>query len=90
MDQAHRDWHESSLQIPWKKSVRAAGSATPNEGKHMKKLVLDMAIVLTVLLAMSGSAYASVLPPPVPDNCVTSLLLAGAAGGLGLLRKLMR
>ena len=53
--------------------------------------MLDIAIVLTILLATGGSAYAAVTPPPgVPDNCVTSLLLAGAAGGLGLLRKLMR
>ena len=57
----------------------------------MKKQMLDIAIVLTILLATGGSAYAAVTPPPgVPDNCVTSLLLAGAAGGLGLLRKLMR
>jgi hypothetical protein len=56
----------------------------------MKKQMLDIAIVLTILLATGGSALATPLPPPAPDNCVTSLLLAGAVGGLGLLRKLMR
>ncbi len=55
----------------------------------MKKQMLDIAIVLTILLAAGGSAHAGVTVP-LPDNCVTSLLLAGAAGGLGLLRKLMR
>jgi hypothetical protein len=70
------------------KCVGAAGSATPNKGNDMKKQMLDIAIVLTILLATGGSAYATVTP--VPDSCVTSLLLAGAAGGLGLLRKLMR
>jgi hypothetical protein len=60
------------------------------KGKDMKKQMLDIAIVLTILLATGGSALATPLPPPAPDNCVTSLLLAGAVGGLGLLRKLMR
>jgi hypothetical protein len=57
----------------------------------MKKLMLDIAIVLTIVLAMSGSAHAVPVPPPAaPDSCTTSLLLAGVAGGLGLLRKFMR
>ncbi len=55
----------------------------------MKKKMLDIGIVLTVLLATCGSVHAGALPP-APDTCVTSLLLAGVAGGLGLVRKFMR
>jgi PIN domain nuclease of toxin-antitoxin system len=53
----------------------------------MNKRILDIAIVLTVLLAMGGTAHASRV---VPDNCVTSLLLAGVVAGLGLARKFVR
>jgi hypothetical protein len=69
----------------------------------MKKKMMEIAMVLAILLAMSGSAHAqwnhehNPPPPtpngptsPTPDTCQTSLLLAGAAGGLGLLRKYMR
>ena len=59
----------------------------------MKKHMLDIAIVLTVVLAMCGSVSASTSPPPggtAPDSCTTSLLLAGIAGGLGLVRKFVR
>jgi hypothetical protein len=64
----------------------------------MKKRMIDIAIVLTILLAMSGSAYAGwdhghhhdYGPIAAPDGCLTSVLLAGAAGGLGLLRRFLR
>jgi PIN domain nuclease of toxin-antitoxin system len=53
----------------------------------MNKRILDVAIVLTVFLAMGGTAHAAIR---VPDNCVTSLLLAGVVGGLGLVRRFVR
>jgi hypothetical protein len=55
----------------------------------MKRKLIDIAIVLTILLAMSGSALAQ-SRPSAPDSCVTSLLLAGTALGLGLARKFLR
>jgi hypothetical protein len=55
----------------------------------MKRKLIDIAIVCTVLLAMTGSALAQTRPS-APDSCVTSLLLAGAAVGLGLARKFIR
>ena len=54
----------------------------------MKKQILNIGIVLTVLLATGGSAFAQ--SRPLPDSCTTSLLLAGIAGGLGLARKFVR
>jgi hypothetical protein len=54
----------------------------------MNKRILDIAIVLTVLLATGGTAHAT--PAITPDNCVTSLLLAGVVAGLGLARKFVR
>jgi hypothetical protein len=67
-------------------------SATPRKGLEMKKQITDIAIVLAVLLAMSGSAIAQSTNNPVgaPDSCTTSLLAAGAVGGLGLVRKFLR
>lgn len=66
----------------------------------MLKKTLSIAIVLAGLLALSGTAYAghhdtggnqSDGPSaPIPDSCTTSALLAGAAGGLGLLRRYLR
>ena len=53
----------------------------------MNKRILDVVIVLTVFLAMGGTAHATA---KLPDNCVTSLLLAGVVGGLGLVRKFVR
>jgi hypothetical protein len=58
----------------------------------MKKKMIDCAITVAVLLAMTASAYAhdKVKPSNAPDSCATSLLCAGAVAGLGLLRKFLR
>jgi len=53
----------------------------------MTKQILKAAIVLTVFAATCNSAFAGV---PVPDTASTSLLLAAAVGGLGLVRKFIR
>jgi PIN domain nuclease of toxin-antitoxin system len=53
----------------------------------MNKRTLDIAIVLTVFLAMGGTAQATQI---LPDTCTTSLLLTGVIAGLGLVRKFVR
>jgi hypothetical protein len=71
----------------------AAERHTKKKRLEMKKQIMDTVIVLTVLLALSGSAFAQSQTNNfvgAPDNCVTSLLLAGAVGGLGLVRKFLR
>jgi hypothetical protein len=56
----------------------------------MNKRILDIAIVLTVFLAMGGVAHATIGNLTLPDNCTTSLLLTGVVAGLGLVRKFVR
>jgi hypothetical protein len=67
--------------------------APKTKGRYMKKKIMDILIALTILLAMSGSAYAQnriVGISAAPDSCVTSVVLAGVAGALGLARKFLR
>ena len=71
----------------------AAERHTKIKRLDMKKQIMGIAIVVTVLSALNVSAFAQSQTNNfvgAPDNCVTSLLLAGAVGGLGLVRKLLR
>jgi hypothetical protein len=61
------------------------------KGKPVRKVKIGyIGGVLTIILAMVVSAHADGTPPPAPDTCTTSVLLACVAGGLGLVRKFMR
>jgi hypothetical protein len=56
----------------------------------MKRQMINIAVTVTIVLAMSGSAFAQSRPPSTsPDGCTTALLLAAVAGGLSLMRKLL-
>ena len=67
MDQTYRDWHKLSSFI-LSRGKRACCKKVQHQakGNDMKKQMLDIAIVLTILLATGGSAYAGVTVPACP------------------------
>ncbi len=53
----------------------------------MKKIIVNSAIVLGVIMAFSQTAAALPPPPNVPDAGSTALLLTGSLAGIELARR---
>lgn len=56
----------------------------------MKKQIVNIALFLAVLTALTQSAFANVPPRTVPDAGSASALLGLAVGGLAMLRRYVR